>query len=177
MSEESVEALDIKITGKPESVQLAQYYLILGAFIQAWTTLEYIFDLCIATIYHHAPGGKFCGRKQPRELSKKLKYFRTAHRKIHQLEKLAETAEHIATVIESVGGVRHRVMHSVQVRAGSTYKIDARKAIPHGSKYMEERATIDPKDIAKLAAKIAGALQPMADYARVLIETFPPPEK
>jgi hypothetical protein len=42
---------------------------------------------------------------------------------------------------------------------------------------MEERAKIDPNDIAKLATKIGGALQPMADYARVLIETFPPPEK
>jgi hypothetical protein len=177
MSEESLELLGIKITGKPESIQLAHYYLTLGAFTQAWATLEYIFDLCVATIYHRAPGGKFCGRRQPMALTRKLDYFRDAHRKIDELKKLAKTAEHIATFIEKVGGVRHLIIHSVQVRAAATYVYQARRAVPHTNKYMEARGNIDYRQIAKLTLEIAKRLQPMTAYAQLLIDTFPNRQK
>jgi hypothetical protein len=74
----------LKISGDPESIRKWKYNCLVGAFVQAWTMLEFIFDLCIRAIFEMAPGGRALAKENrlPSQLGEKIKFFKDAHKKL-----------------------------------------------------------------------------------------------
>jgi hypothetical protein len=110
---EELETLQIK--GDKRFAERAKYFMVVGAFVVAWSTLEYVLDLCIVAIYHHAPGGKKLSKDQPLALSAKLDLFEKAHTKLDPLKPHAKTALRLSKLIRGMGEVRHTLAHSVAV--------------------------------------------------------------
>jgi hypothetical protein len=163
----------VQITGDPEAVERMRYFVALGSFTVAWATLEYIFDLCIVTIYHRAPGGKSLEDKQPINLSRKLKFFARAHREIEELKPHSELAKQIAKTLSVIGDIRNTVLHSVAVKSDVIEQSHLRRVIPHEAGLQEVRANIAATDIAKLMTSVSNMCMPLLGYAEFLIKTFP----
>jgi hypothetical protein len=169
----TVEISDAKITGKPETVDRIRYFAAVGAFTVAWSTLEYLFDLCIAIIYERAPDGKSLARKIPTALSDKMALFRKAHYKIDELKAHAEEAEKIAEFMKEVGDIRHMIAHSVAVKSEVLGESHLRRIVRSKSGLREARGNISTNDIATLTRAVTKKFKPLIAYCNFLAETFP----
>ena len=162
----------VRLIGETAAVERARYMLALGAFTVAWSTLEYIFDLCIAIIYQRAPEGKSLDEVQPLALSRKIRLFSRAHRQIDALKARSEDASRIASFMKEIGDIRHLIAHSVAVRSDSIGESHLRRMVPHKDGMREMRADIETKDIAKLTTAITDRFAPLIAYCNFLAETF-----
>jgi hypothetical protein len=168
-----LETAGIKIIGKPRAVERARYMIAIGAFTVAWSTLEYIFDLCIAIIYERAPEGKSLEKVHPLMLSHKIRLFKKAHKKINALKQHIDDAERITLFMKEVGDIRHMIAHSVAVRSEELDTSHLRRMVIRKGLRSEERANIGTQDIAKLTRAITDRFAQLIAYCNFLAETFP----
>jgi hypothetical protein len=172
--QESLVIAGLTITGDPESIRRWRYYVLVGCFVQAWATLEYIFDLCLRIIFENAPEGRTLAKKIPTALAEKIRLFKAAHGKIQALNANHEIARSIANIMETMGRFRHLVLHSTQGFTDDQNIRNLRRMVSRDSKNVEERVNITSQQLAEL---IVGLFNPMMEYAKFLLTTFPTANK
>jgi hypothetical protein len=122
------------------------------------------------------------GRPHPRKkaaygFGRKIRLFKNAHDKIQLLKANSDMAKSIANIIDKMGKFRHLVFHSTQGFTDDQNIRNLRRMVSLDSKNMEERVNITAQQLAESSRLIVASFNPMTEYAKFLLATFPTANK